>query len=52
MLEVYKNKRINRKKDTLIKKAYKLKELNSINIALIVDILYTNLRTIYCSHYL
>ena len=31
-----KNKGINRRKDTLIKKAYELGDLNSINIALII----------------
>ena len=31
-----KNKGINRRKDTLIKKAYKLGDLDSINVALII----------------
>jgi hypothetical protein len=31
-----KNKGINRRKDTLIKKAYKLREFDSINIPLII----------------
>jgi hypothetical protein len=31
-----KNKGLNRRKDTLIKKAYELGEFNSINIALII----------------